>query len=76
MNTQEELDLWPEPAPALVTIKQAARILNLGRSTIYQLIDAGEIHTVHFGRSHRIPLHSLTELIARHRAAESARAES
>jgi excisionase family DNA binding protein len=76
MNTQEELDLWPEPAPALVTIKQAARILNLGRSTIYQLIDAGEIDTVHFGRSHRIPLRSLTQLIARRRAAESARSES
>ena len=75
MNTQEELDLWPEPAPALVTIKQAVRILNLGRSTIYQLIDAGEIETVHFGRSRRIPVRSLTELVARRRAAETAGAE-
>ena len=56
MNTQEELDLWPEPAPALVTINQAVRILNLGRSR-------------------RFPVRSLTELVARRRAAETAGAE-
>jgi len=44
MAIQEELDLWPADAPpALITIKQAARVLNLGRSTIYELIADGQL---------------------------------
>jgi len=56
MAIQEELDLWAADAPpALITIKQAARVLNLGRSTVYELIAGGQLEVVHIGRSARIP---------------------
>jgi excisionase family DNA binding protein len=69
MAIQEELDLWPaDAAPALITIKQAARVLNLGRSTIYELIAAGQLEVVHIGRSARVPAQSVEALVARLRS--------
>jgi excisionase family DNA binding protein len=57
MAIQEELDLWPADAqPALITIKQAARVLNLGRSTIYELSADGRLEVVHIGRPPASPL--------------------
>ena len=69
MAIQEELDLWPaDVPPALITIKQAARVLNLGRSTICELIAAGQLEVVHIGRSAQIPTDAITALINRLRA--------
>ncbi len=77
MAIQEELDLWPADArPALITIKQAARILNLGRSTVYQLIAGGQLDVVHIGRSARIPADAITSLINRLRADQAVEAGS
>ena len=69
MAIQEELDLWAADArPALVTIKQAAQVLNLGRSTVYELIASGQLEVVHIGRSARIPTDAITALVNRLRA--------
>jgi excisionase family DNA binding protein len=69
MAIQEELDLWGADArPALITIKQAAQVLNLGRSTIYELIADGQLEVVHIGRSARIPTDAITALVNRLRA--------
>jgi excisionase family DNA binding protein len=69
MAVQGELDLWaPDPEPALLTIRQAARVLNLGRSTIYELISDGRLEVVHIGRSARIPADAITMLVDRLRA--------
>lgn len=38
----------------LMTIEQAASCLALGRSTIYELIAAGELKVVRYGRAVRI----------------------
>ena len=77
MAIQEELDLWPADAPpALITIKQAARVLNLGRSTIYELIAAGQLEVVHIGRSARIPTDAITTLINHLRANQAVEAGS
>jgi excisionase family DNA binding protein len=77
MAIQEELDLWGADArPALITIKQAAQLLNLGRSTVYELIAAGQLEVVHIGRSARIPTDAITALINRLRADQTVPARS
>jgi excisionase family DNA binding protein len=64
MAVQDELDpLAAEPRPALLTIKQAARVLNLGRSTVYELIADGRLEVVHIGRSTRVPTDAISKLI-------------
>jgi integrase len=40
----------------LLTSKEAAKVLRVGRTTIYALMKAGELHAVHIGRSCRISL--------------------
>jgi excisionase family DNA binding protein len=64
MAVPDELDPWAaEPRPALLTIKQAARVLNLGRSTVYELIADGRLEVVHIGRSARVPTDAISKLI-------------
>jgi len=57
-----------EPAPLLLTIPQAGRILGLGRTTMYELIGADEIEVVHIGRAARIPLESVEGFVVRLRS--------
>ncbi len=47
--------LDPQPAPLLLTVLETARLLGVGRTTIYELISAGELEVVHIGRAARIP---------------------
>jgi DNA binding domain, excisionase family len=57
-----------EPSvPLAVRIPQAARLIGIGRSTIYQFINAGEIETIKVGRSTLIPTDSLRDFIQRRR---------
>jgi excisionase family DNA binding protein len=49
--------------PLLLTVKQGADLLGMGRSTIYELIDAGELRSVKRGASRRIPLKAIHEYI-------------
>jgi excisionase family DNA binding protein len=51
--------------PLLLTVNQAAQMLGIGRSTLYELIDAGEIRSVKVGASRRIPLKAVHEYIDR-----------
>ena len=41
--------------PLLLTPKEAATVLRIGRTTIYALMKAGELRSVHIGRSCRLP---------------------
>jgi excisionase family DNA binding protein len=52
-------------APRLVTIAVAARLLGVGRTTIYELIARGDIDTVHIGRSARVPVCSLDAFVSK-----------
>ena len=73
MAVQAELDLGaPELRPALLTVKQAARVLNLGRSTVYQLIADGRLEVVHIGRSTRVPTDAIAKLIGALRSVDTA----
>ena len=51
--------------PLLVDAKQAARLLGIGRTTLYELIKAGAVTTVHIGRCVRFPVAELEGFGAR-----------
>lgn len=57
----------PQSTRLLLTVIEAARRLSIGRTTLYELINDGEIETLHVGRSCRIPVDSLDALVARRR---------
>ncbi len=40
--------------PLLLTPEEAATVLRLGRTTVYALMKAGDLHPVHIGRSCRL----------------------
>ena len=45
--------------PLLLTGEEAARLLSLGRSMVYELMNRGEILSIHIGTARRIPLAGL-----------------
>jgi excisionase family DNA binding protein len=45
--------------PLLLRPVEAARLLGISRSKLYQLLYAGELPVIHIGRSARIPLVAL-----------------
>ncbi len=45
--------------PLLLRVPEAASLLGIGRSKLYELIAQGEIKTVRIGRSVRVPTQSL-----------------
>jgi excisionase family DNA binding protein len=51
------------PPPLLVTVVDAAAILGVGRTTLYQLINRGELRPVHIGRSLRVPVAELEHFV-------------
>jgi excisionase family DNA binding protein len=61
---------WPAPPPALATLaevltaREAAAILRVGRNQLYQAITRGQLRAVRIGRSIRIPKHALLDLLA------------
>lgn len=52
-------------AKYLNKIESAASKLDVGRSTIYELMASGELRSVKIGRSRRIPEDALQEYIRR-----------
>lgn len=57
------------PDPICVRVNDAARMVGVGRTKLYQLIAAGEIEAVKLGKSTRIITASLHGLIDRQRKA-------
>jgi excisionase family DNA binding protein len=56
-----------EGGALLLTMIEAARVLSIGRTTMYDLVGAGEIDVVHIGRSARVPAAALEEFVERQR---------
>jgi excisionase family DNA binding protein len=52
--------------PLLVRVEEAARILSLGRSKIYELLGSGELSSVKCGKARRIPLTALVQWVDNH----------
>lgn len=51
-------------ADGLLTIREAAKFLAVGRSTLYVEMDAGRLAYVKIGRARRIPRRAIVELAA------------
>jgi excisionase family DNA binding protein len=57
----------PPPDPICVRVNEAARMIGVGRTKLYELIAAGEIETVKLGKATRITTASLHDLVRRQR---------
>lgn len=52
----------------LLKIPEAADLLAIGRSTVYELIALGHLETVHIGRSVRVTTSSIEAFVDRERS--------
>lgn len=48
----------------VLNVAEAAAVLGIGRSKLYELIAAGEIRTIHIGRLCKVPVESIDEFLA------------
>lgn len=55
----------PTTPTLLLSTAEAAAVLNIGRSKLYELIAAGDIEVVHIGRSCRVPVDAVHAFVAR-----------
>jgi excisionase family DNA binding protein len=55
-------ELINEP-PRCLGVEDAARLLNVGRSTAYDLIRSGRLRSVKIGRRRLVPLDALDDLL-------------
>lgn len=51
--------------PVVVTVADAATMLSVGRSRVYELIARGELASVKLGASRRVTIKSIRQLLAR-----------
>ena len=52
-----------ESTPLLLKVTEAAKLLQLGRDRIYELVASGRLPALHFGRTIRIPRDALARFI-------------
>lgn len=52
-----------ETTPLLLKVTEAAKLLQLGRDRIYELVASGRLPALYFGRTIRIPRDGLTRFI-------------
>lgn len=55
----------PVLAPVLLSVPEAARLLGIGRTTVYELIAGGQLEVVHIGRSIRVPTAAIDAFVDR-----------
>lgn len=55
----------PVRREGLATIEEACQFLNLSRSTLYHLMNAGRLSFVSIGRARRIPRSALSKFVKR-----------
>jgi excisionase family DNA binding protein len=53
--------------PLTVRIREACRMTGIGRSKLYELIEAGDIEVIKVGRMTLVPVAGLEAFIAAHR---------
>ena len=58
----------PPIEPICVKVNDAARMIGVGRTKLYELISSGELETIKIGKATRITTASLHRLVERHRA--------
>jgi excisionase family DNA binding protein len=52
--------------PEVLTVREAAAILRVGRNQLYQAVERGQLQAVRIGRSIRIPKQALLDLLGHH----------
>jgi excisionase family DNA binding protein len=52
-----------DPPRLLFTVEEAARVLGIGRTRMFELIQVGSVETVLIGRLRRIPLDALDAFV-------------
>src|SRR3954466_15618264 len=57
-------EIWSSDA-LLLTLEEAARVLRVGRTTVYALMKAGDLHPIHIGRSCRLSRAELERFVGR-----------
>ena len=57
------MEVRVQPEALLLTVEEAAEMLVIGRSLMYELIREGRIATIHIGRLRRVPREALTDYI-------------
>jgi excisionase family DNA binding protein len=62
----ENSDTLPLSQRLLARPEEAAELLGVGRSTIYELMRVGELPVVHIGRAARIPVQELRYWVETH----------
>jgi len=71
---RKRMNTVPEITPdmkALISVEEAAAMLSLGRTLVYQLVMRGELRSIKVGRTRRIVAFSLREYIGRQMAQAS-----
>ena len=67
--------LWELPSddmpPLLLRPEQVARVLNIGRSKVFELIRTGQLSSVKAGGSRRVSATAVREYVARLESAEA-----
>jgi excisionase family DNA binding protein len=58
------MDVLITEPPRLIRVEDAAKLLNIGRSAVYDLIRSGRLRSVKIGKSRRIPREAVDEVIA------------
>jgi excisionase family DNA binding protein len=53
--------------PLLVTVAQAAALLSVSRTTLYELLACGAIESISIGRSRRVPVDALHDFVESYR---------
>lgn len=66
-STHDEEEPMSDTETRLITIVEAAEIVGLSRSKLYELLASRELPSVRIGRSRRIDLADLERFIERHR---------
>jgi len=54
----------------LLSVKEAAERLSLGRTKAYELIASGQLRSVNIGRARRVPVDALPEFVQSLRSQE------
>src|SRR5690348_15813979 len=70
MTTADELRTGSPNEALLLTPEEAARLLRIGRTTVYALMKAGDLRPVHIGRSCRLARAELDRYVNRLQAPE------
>lgn len=55
MHALEDTDSITPASPLLHPIPRAAKLLGIGRTSVYELLDEGKLASVHIGRRRLIP---------------------